>query len=109
MRKSEEDHERHYQAHVTEQVVRVSQLFNTLLFTQKQQEQEVRVNELFNTLLFTQQQQEEEARVSQLFNTLLFTQQQQEEQEVRVSQLFNTHHKRIDNIPSRTIAARKGY
>ena len=43
------------------QDVRVSQLFNTLLFTQKQQEedqeeQEVRVSQLFNTLLFTQQQ-----------------------------------------------------
>ena len=54
-------------------------------------EQEVRVSQLFNTLLFTQQQKEEqEVRVSQLFNTLLFTQQQEEEQEVRVSQLFNT-------------------
>ena len=51
--------------------MRVSQLFNTLLFTQQQQEeQEVRVSELFNTLLFTQQEQE--VRVSQLFNTLLF-------------------------------------
>ena len=56
----------------------------------------MRVSQLFNTLLFTQQQQEEEeeqeVRVSQLFNTLLFTQQQQqeEEQEVRVSQIFNT-------------------
>ena len=60
--------------------------------------QEVRVSQLFNTLLFTQQQQEEEqkqeVRVSQLFNTLLFTQQQEEEQEVRVSQLFNTLHGR---------------
>ena len=58
---------------------------------QQEEEQEVRVSQLFNTLLFTQQQQEEqEVRVSQLFNTLLFTQQQEEEQEVRVSQLFNT-------------------
>ena len=94
-----------------EQEVRVSELFNTLLFTQQQEEeeeeeQEVRVSELFNTLLFTQQQQEEqEVRLSELFNTLLFTQQQeeeeeeeeeeeqeeeQEEQEVRVSELFNT-------------------
>ena len=76
-----------------QQEVRVSQLFNTLLFTQQQEEQEVRVSQLFNTLLFTQQQEEEEqeVRVSQLFNTLLFTQQQEEEeQEVRVSQLFNT-------------------
>ena len=65
--------------------MKVSQLFNTLLFTQQQEEQEVRVSQLFNTLLFTQQQQEEqeeqEVRVSELFNTLLFTQQQQEEQE----------------------------
>ena len=70
----------------------VSQLFNTLLFTQQQEDQEVRVSELFNTLLFTQQQEkEQEVGVSQLFNTLLFTQQEeQEEQEVRVSQLFNT-------------------
>ena len=79
-----------------EQEVRVSQLFNTLLFTQQQQEeQEVTVSQLFNTLLFTQQQQEEEQEVtvSQLFNTLLFTQQQQEEQEeVKVSQFFNTLH-----------------
>ena len=37
-----------------------------------------------------QLQEEQEVRVSQLFNTLLFTQQQQEQQEVRVSQLFNT-------------------
>ena len=29
-------------------------------------------------------------RVSELFNTLLFTQQEEEQQEVRVSQLFNT-------------------
>ena len=37
-----------------QQEVRVSQLFNTLLFTHKQEEeQEVRVSELFNTLLFT--------------------------------------------------------
>ena len=44
----------------------------------------MRVSQLFNTLLFTQQQEEEqEVRVSQLFNTLLFTQQQEEEQEVR--------------------------
>ena len=78
---------------------RVSELFNTLLFTQQEeeeQEEEVRVSQLFNTLLFTQQQEEEqeqEVRVSQLFNTLLFTQQEeQEEQEVRVSQLFNTLH-----------------
>ena len=39
--------------------------------------------------------EEQEVRVSQLFNTntLLFTQQEeeQEEQEVRVSQLFNTN------------------
>ena len=35
-----------------------------------------------------QEEEEQEVRVSQLFNTLLFTQQQQEEeQEVRVSQL----------------------
>ena len=51
----------------------------------------MRVSQLFNTLLFIQQQEEEqEVRVSQLFNTLLFIQQQEEEQEVRVSQLFNT-------------------
>ena len=53
--------------------MRVSQLFNTLLFTQQQEqeeEQEVRVSQLFNTLLFTQQQQEEE----------------QQEEEVRVGQ-----------------------
>ena len=43
-------------------------------------DQEARVSQLLNTLLFTQQQEEEqEVRVSQLFNTLLFTQQQQEE------------------------------
>ena len=71
-----------------EQEVRVSELFNTLLFTQQQEEeQEVRVSQLFNTLLFTQQQ---EVRVSEIFNTLLFTQQQEEEQEVRVSEIFNT-------------------
>ena len=60
---------------------------------QQEEEQEVRVSQLFNTLLFTQQQeQEQEVRVSQLFNTLLFTQQQEEEQqEARVSELFNTH------------------
>ena len=71
-----------------EQEVRVSQLFNTLLFTQQEEEeeeeqQEVRVSQLFNTLLFTQQEeeQEQEVRVSELFNTLLFTQQLQEEKE----------------------------
>ena len=53
--------------------MRVSQLFNTLLFTQHQQEeeQEVRVSQLLNTLLFTQQEEEQGVRVSQLFNTLL--------------------------------------
>ena len=35
--------------------------------TQKQEEQEVRVSELFNTLLFTQQEEEQEVRVSQSF------------------------------------------
>ena len=72
--------------------MRVSQLFNTLLFTQQEEEeeQEVRVSQLFNTLLFTQQEEQQEVRVSQLFNTLLFTQQEEGEQEVRVSQLFNT-------------------
>ena len=50
----------------------------------------MRVSQLFNTLLFTEQQQEE-GKVSEKFNTLLFIkQQQEEEQEVRVSQLFNT-------------------
>ena len=52
----------------------------------------MRVSQLFNTLLFTQhegEEEEQEVRVSQLFNTLLFTQQEEEEQEVRVSQLFN--------------------
>ena len=70
---------------------------------QQEEEQEVRVSQLFNTLLFTQQpqeqqQEEQEVRVCQLFNTLLFTQQQQQqqqeeeqEQEARVSELFNTH------------------
>ena len=57
----------------------------------------MRVSELFNTLLFTQQEQQEgqvqqDMRVSELFNTLLFTQQEEEEQQVRVSELFNTHH-----------------
>ena len=39
--------------------MRVSQLFNTLFFTQQEeeQEQEVRVSQLFNTLLFTQQEE----------------------------------------------------
>ena len=39
------------------------------------------------------EEEEQEVRVSQLFNTLLFTQQEveeEQEQEVRVSQLFNT-------------------
>ena len=58
----------------------------------------MRVSELFNTLLFTQQQEEEEVRVCQLFNTLLFTQQQQqEEQEVRVSQLFTMEENNSDD------------
>ena len=51
-----------------------------LLTKLEEEEQEVRVSQLFNTLLFTQQQQEEkeeqEVRVSELFNTLLFTQQE---------------------------------
>ena len=48
----------------------------------------MRVSELFNTLLFTQQQQDEqEVRVSELFNTLLFTQQLQEELELTVIML----------------------
>ena len=51
------------------------QTISTTTADQQQEEQEVRVSELFNTLLFTQQQEEEqEVRVSQLFNTLLFTQ-----------------------------------
>ena len=51
----------------------------------------MRVSQLFNTLLFTQQeQQEQEVRVSQLFNTLLFTQQQEEEEEQQHSALHST-------------------
>ena len=69
-----------------QQEVRLSQLFNTQLFSQ-QEEQEVRLSQLFNTQLFSQQE-EQELRVSELFNTLLFS--QQEEQEVRVRELFNT-------------------
>ena len=34
-------------------------------------QQEVRVSQLFNILLFTQQEEEQEVRVSQLFNTVL--------------------------------------
>ena len=41
-------------------------------------------------LSIKQQEEEQEVRVSQLFNTLLVTQQQEEQEEVRVSQLFNT-------------------
>ena len=61
-------------------LMRVNIIFSTPTTTstkplqQEEDEQEVRVSELFNTLLFTQQQEEEqEVRVSELFNTLLFT------------------------------------
>ena len=57
-------------------------MFSTAASHLQEEEQEVRVSQLLNTLLFTQQeedQEEQEVRVSQLFNTLLFTQQQQEE------------------------------
>ena len=54
--------------------MRVSQLFNTLLFTQQQQEQQQQQQQQQQE----EQEEQEEVRVSQLFNTLLFTQEQEE-------------------------------
>ena len=64
----------------------------------------MRVSQLLNTLLFTQQEEEEqEVGVSELFNTLLFTQQEEEEQEVGVSELFNTHQMEYTDVINITI------
>ena len=59
---------------------------------QEEEDQEVRVSQLFNTQLFSQQQEDVVSLKQQVVINELFDQQQEEEQQVRVSQLFNTPH-----------------
>ena len=59
---------------------------------QEEEDQEVRVSQLFNTQLFSQQQEDVVSLKQQVVINEMFDQQQEEEQKVRVSQLFNTPH-----------------